>query len=63
MDEFVEAIPKVGQLKREDCRDHVVKNFSVQKMTDGYEAVYRQVLAERFAQNGHIKSLNPLSVS
>ncbi len=63
VDDFVEAITKVGQLKREDCRDHVVKNFSVQKMTDGYEAVYRQVLAERFAKNGHIKSLNQLSVS
>ena len=35
----------------------VVKNFSVQRMTDGYEAVYQQILAERFAQNGHFRSL------
>lgn len=56
VDEFVEAIEQVGQLSRQDCRDHVMKNFSVQKMTDGYEAVYRQVLAERFSQNGHSKS-------
>jgi hypothetical protein len=27
-------------------------------MADGYEAVYQQILAERFAQNGYVKSLN-----
>jgi hypothetical protein len=30
-------------------------------MTDGYEAVYQQILAERFAQNGHLRSLNRVS--
>lgn len=63
VDEFVEAIDQVGQISRQDCRDHVINHFSVQKMTDGYEAVYRQVLAERFSQNGHIKSVNQMSVS
>ncbi len=61
VDEFVTAIDQVGKLNRSDCRDHVFKHFSVQKMTAGYEAVYQQVLAERFAQNGHIKSLNRVS--
>lgn len=63
VDEFITAIDQVGQINRQDCRNHVINNFSVQKMTDGYEAVYRQVLAERFSQNGHIKSLNQISVS
>jgi glycosyltransferase involved in cell wall biosynthesis len=63
VDEFVEAIDRVGQISRQDCRNHVINNFSVAKMTDGYEAVYRQVLAERFSQNGHIKSSNQISVS
>jgi glycosyltransferase involved in cell wall biosynthesis len=58
VDEFVEAIDKAAQLNRYACREHVMNHFSVQRMTDGYEAVYQQILAERFAQNGHIRSLS-----
>jgi glycosyltransferase involved in cell wall biosynthesis len=61
VDECVEAIDKATQLNRTDCREHVLKHFSVERMTDGYEAVYQKVLAERFAQNGHVKSLNRVS--
>jgi glycosyltransferase involved in cell wall biosynthesis len=57
VDECIAAINKVPQLNRLGCREHVVKNFSVQRMTDGYEAVYQQILAERFAQNGHFRSV------
>ncbi|HEY9796120.1 MAG TPA: glycosyltransferase family 4 protein [Leptolyngbyaceae cyanobacterium] len=58
VDEFVEAIDKAAKLNRHTCREHVMNHFSVQRMTDGYEAVYQQILAERFAQNGHIRSLS-----
>ena len=61
VDECIEAIDKATQLNRNDCREHVLKHFSVERMTDGYEAVYQKVLAERFAQNGHVKSLNRVS--
>lgn len=61
VDECVEAIDKVTQLNRNDCREQVLKHFSVERMTDGYEAVYQKVLAERFAQNGHFRSLNRVS--
>lgn len=57
VDEFIAAIDEVPQLNRFACREHVVKNFSVQRMTDGYEAVYQQILAERFSQNGHVRSV------
>lgn len=57
VDEFVEAIDKAAQLNRYEAREHVLKHFSVQRMTDGYEAVYQQILAERFSQNGHLRSL------
>ncbi|MBW4564827.1 MAG: glycosyltransferase family 4 protein [Mojavia pulchra JT2-VF2] len=57
VDECIAAIDKVPQLNRLACREHVVKNFSVQRMVDGYEAVYQQILAERFAQNGHVRNL------
>jgi hypothetical protein len=32
-------------------------------MTAGYEAVYQQILAERFSQNGHIKSASRVSLN
>ncbi len=55
--ECINAIDRVTELDRYACRQHVENNFSIQQMTDGYEAVYQQVFAERFAQNGHLRSL------
>jgi glycosyltransferase involved in cell wall biosynthesis len=57
IDECIVAIDKAAELNRAACREHVLNNFSVQRMTEGYEAVYQQILAERFEQNGHIRSL------
>jgi glycosyltransferase involved in cell wall biosynthesis len=56
VDECVAAIARVPQLNRLACREYVENNFSVQRMADGYEAVYQQILAERFAQNGHVRN-------
>lgn len=47
------ALEQVSQLDRKACRKHVAQNFSAVRMVDGYEAVYQQVLSEKFAQNGH----------
>lgn len=57
VDDCIAALHRIDQIDRSQCRAHVVKTFSVQNMTDGYESVYRQVLAERFSQNGHTKQL------
>ncbi|MEQ9669304.1 glycosyltransferase family 4 protein [Coleofasciculus sp. G2-EDA-02] len=54
VDECVDAIVKIPQLNRQACREHVETNFAVKRMVDGYEAVYNQILAERFAHNGHL---------
>jgi glycosyltransferase involved in cell wall biosynthesis len=53
VEECLEALQRVPEFDRMACRQHVEANFSVTRMTDGYEAVYRQVVAERYAQNGH----------
>ncbi|GAB4324598.1 MAG: glycosyltransferase family 4 protein [Leptolyngbyaceae cyanobacterium] len=53
VEECLQALQRIPEIDRAKCRQHVEENFSVQRMTDGYEAVYQQVLAERFAQNGH----------
>ncbi|NES95094.1 MAG: glycosyltransferase family 4 protein [Desertifilum sp. SIO1I2] len=52
IEEAIAAIDQVSQLNRHHCREHVQNYFSVQKMVDGYEAVYQQLLAERFSLNG-----------
>jgi glycosyltransferase involved in cell wall biosynthesis len=43
----VAAIEEVTKLDRFACRNHVAQHFSVQRMVDGYEAVYQEVLSER----------------
>ncbi len=57
IEECVSAVQRVEEISRNDCREHVVNRFSVQKMTEGYEAVYHQILGEKFAQNGHLRRL------
>ncbi|HIK57044.1 MAG TPA: glycosyltransferase family 4 protein [Synechococcales cyanobacterium M55_K2018_004] len=49
----IEAIAQVPNLDRRACREYVQQHFSVQRMVDGYEAAYQQILSQRFAQNGH----------
>lgn len=57
VDECVAAIAQAVQLDRRICHDHVLINFTAKRMADGYEAVYQKVLAEKYSQNGHAKSL------
>ncbi len=61
VEECVAAIGKVANLNRQMCREHVVKNFSAERMADGYEAVYQKVMEERFARNGHSRRTVQLS--
>ncbi|MBK1987535.1 glycosyltransferase family 4 protein [Sphaerospermopsis aphanizomenoides BCCUSP55] len=54
--EFIQAIDRVERLNRYACRRYVETHFSVQQMTDGYEAVYQQILQDKFAQqNGYLR--------
>lgn len=45
IEEAVSALPAVKSLNRRDCRQHALENFSMDKMIDGYEAVYRKILS------------------
>ena len=40
---LVEAINRIGEIDRKACRKHVEDNFTVEKMVDGYEQIYRQI--------------------
>jgi glycosyltransferase involved in cell wall biosynthesis len=56
IEECVSAIDKAAALDRYACREYVGNRFGVKQMTDGYEAVYRQIVAERLGQrNGHLR--------
>lgn len=43
-DEVINALKKIGQIRRADCRKWVEENFSLKKMMDEYEKVYYEIL-------------------
>lgn len=58
VEECIAALGRIEQIDRATCRQHVIKHFSVQRMTDGYEAVYREILGDRgFSQSSPLLSL------
>jgi hypothetical protein len=38
-------VDRVADLDRQAIRDSVIERFSVERMTDGYEAIYRERIA------------------
>jgi glycosyltransferase involved in cell wall biosynthesis len=44
IEQMVSAVSNIREIKREDCRKHALENFSGEKMTDGYEEIYRKIL-------------------
>ena len=42
--QMAKAIKKIDQIDRRECRKHVEKNFTIEKMVDGYEKVFYKVL-------------------
>jgi glycosyltransferase involved in cell wall biosynthesis len=48
-DELVDAVKRVRTLDRAACRHHVEARFSIRRMVDDYESVYRHLTADRRA--------------
>lgn len=57
LEECVQAIARVSDLDRQACRDHVQANFSVQRMADSYEQVYRTITGDRLPASASLLSL------
>ena len=53
--ECIAAVSQIPLISRWACREYVESHFGVGSMTDGYEAVYGQVMAEKFSRNGHLQ--------
>ena len=56
VEECIAALNKIDRIDRRACREYVQAKFSAQKMTEGYEAIYQNILDQRFSQNGHLHS-------
>lgn len=44
VNEMIDAVGKINQINRIDCRRHVEAKFSVKQMVDNYETAYRKLL-------------------
>lgn len=44
---LVEGLGRVGEIDRKVCRKHIEDNFSVEKMVEGYEKVYADVVGKK----------------
>src|SRR5438552_2236051 len=49
VDELVEAVKRIDTIDRAECRRHVERRFSVARMVDDYEAIYRRAVSARQA--------------
>jgi len=38
------VLSKIDTIKREDCRKHIEENFTIKKMVENYEELYKQLL-------------------
>ena len=38
------AVREISQIQRGDCRTHILENFTKEKMVEGYEKAYQQIL-------------------
>jgi glycosyltransferase involved in cell wall biosynthesis len=52
--ECIEAVHKIASVSRYGTRDYVCKHFGIDRMVNGYESVYRELLAKKFSTNGHL---------
>lgn len=44
-DSMIDAVEGISTISRAACREHALKNFSAKNMADGYEAIYRKMIA------------------
>ena len=47
IEEAVNALSQIENIHRADCRQWAITNFSMEKMIDGYEAVYEKILSRK----------------
>jgi len=48
LEEMITHLKEIDKIDRKKCRKHVEQNFTSEKMVDGYEAIYKQILEKDF---------------
>lgn len=44
---LIEAVGRIGEIDRKACREHVLQNFSLEKMVDNYEKLYYDTINDK----------------
>jgi len=45
--EMIKAIKKIDKIDRADCRKYVEENFTIDKMVEGYERIYEEIINQK----------------
>ncbi len=61
--ECIAAVKNVAAISRQETRNYVTQHFGIDRMVSGYEAVYREIVAPKFATNGHLVPTHNISSS
>lgn len=51
--EMASAMKKIDQIDRKACRDHVEKNFGIEKMIDGYERIFTRIVKQHHGKKNN----------
>ena len=54
--QMIRAVREISKINRLACRAHAISKFSVKNMTDGYEAIYKQILTKKYYQQSYTQS-------
>lgn len=57
VEECIAALDRIKKIDRLACRDRAVTKFSVKRMVDDYEAVYRRLSSDRQKKDRHVPNL------
>ena len=55
--DMVEALDKIEQIDRKDCRRHVEQNFAIKNMVDGYEKTFSAIIKHETAALPPVKKV------
>lgn len=56
LSQMIKAIKRISSIKRSECREHALTNFSASRMADGYEQIYEKLLQSHQQRQGYTDS-------
>jgi glycosyltransferase involved in cell wall biosynthesis len=52
--EMIEAVGKIKQINRYDCREHVEKHFDINQMVDSYEILFQDIIDNKSQKDNSV---------